>query len=160
MTHLSRRRLLQHMVAAAGATTLLAACGPAAPAASPTAPAPAATRPPTQQPAQPTAVSAAPTSAPTAAATVASAAAGKPGGIKIFRMGLSGDATELDPVRSTTEANNPPAEALYNYIGRYTYHPPLGTQILPELAEGWDVQDGARTYVFHLRKGVKYHDGS
>jgi hypothetical protein len=71
-----------------------------------------------------------------AAATVASAAAGKPGGVKIFRMGLSGDATEMDPVRSTTEANNPPAEALYNYVGRYTYHPPLGTQILPELAEG------------------------
>src|SRR5579859_2095367 len=152
MTQVSRRRFLQKTIvalaASAGGTTLLAACGPAAPTASPTAPQPAATRPPTSQP---TAVSAAATSAPTPAATAVSAAAGKPGGVKIFRMGLSGDATQLDPARSTTEANTPPSEALYNYAGRYTYHPPLGTQILPELAEAWDIQDGARTYMFHLR---------
>src|SRR5689334_22341088 len=131
MTQFSRRHFLRHVAAAAGSTTLLVACGPAAPAASPTATVaqPAATRPPTQQPSQPTAVSAVATSAPTPAATAASAAGGKPGGVKIFRMGLSGDATQLDPVRSTTEANNPPSEALYNYAGRYTYHPPLGTQI-------------------------------
>jgi ABC-type transport system substrate-binding protein len=78
----------------------------------------------------------------------------------MYRVGLSGDATELDPIRSTTEANNPPSEALYNYVGRYTYHPPLGTQINPELAESWEVQDGAKTFVFHLRKGARYHDGS
>jgi len=149
------------MATAAGATTLLVACGPAAPSAGPTAtaPQPAATRPPTQQPSQPTAVSAAASSVPSPAPTGVSAAAGKPGGVKIFRMGLSGDATQLDPARSTTEANNPPSEALYNYAARYAYHPPLGTQILPELAEAWDIQDGARTYVFHLRKGAKYHAG-
>ena len=54
----------------------------------------------------------------------------------------------------------PPWEALYNNATRTTYKPPLGPTIIPELAEGWDIQDGARTYVFHIRKGVKYHDGS
>ncbi|MDQ6830661.1 MAG: ABC transporter substrate-binding protein, partial [Gemmatimonadota bacterium] len=30
---------------------------------------------------------------------------------------------------------------------------------LPGLAERWDVTDGGRTYVFHLRRGVLWHDG-
>jgi peptide/nickel transport system substrate-binding protein len=155
-----RRRFLRHLALVAGGTTLVVACGPAVPAASPT-PEVAATRPPTQVPAaRPTGVSTVAASvAPTAAPTVGAAAAGKPGGVKIYRVGLSGDATELDPAKSTTQANNPPSEALYNYVGRYTYHPPLGTQINPELAESWEVQDGAKTFIFHLRKGVKFHEG-
>jgi peptide/nickel transport system substrate-binding protein len=159
MSIVSRRRFLRHLVVAAGGTTLLVACGPA-PAPTPAQPTAAATRPPTAEPAaRPTSVSAAATATPAPAPTVAVAAAA-PSGKKIYRVGLSGDATQLDPVKSTTEANTPPSEALYNYVGRYTYHPPLGTQIMPELAEGWEVQDGAKTFIFHLRKGVQYHGGN
>lgn len=32
-------------------------------------------------------------------------------------------------------------------------------QIMPCLAERWDVTDGGKTYVFHLRKGVKFTNG-
>jgi peptide/nickel transport system substrate-binding protein len=165
----TRRRFLHQLALAAGGTTLLVACGPAAPAAPAAPPQPtpelAPTRPPTQAPAaRPTGVSAPATgvaaSTPTPAAAAAGVAAGKPGGVKIYRVGLSGDATEMDPARSTTQANTPVQEALYNYVGRYTYQPPLGTDILPELAEGWEVQDGAKTFVFHLRTGVKFHDGN
>lgn len=31
--------------------------------------------------------------------------------------------------------------------------------VVPNLAESWDVEDGGRTYRFHLRQGVKMHDG-
>src|SRR5574341_1467385 len=31
--------------------------------------------------------------------------------------------------------------------------------VVPELAERWEWQDGGRTLVFHLRAGVKWHDG-
>jgi oligopeptide transport system substrate-binding protein len=29
----------------------------------------------------------------------------------------------------------------------------------PKIAESWDVEDGGTTYVFHLRRGVKFHNG-
>lgn len=32
-------------------------------------------------------------------------------------------------------------------------------EVVPCLAEKWDLTDGGKTYVFHLRKGVKYADG-
>lgn len=30
---------------------------------------------------------------------------------------------------------------------------------VPELAERWEIEDDGRTYVFHLRQGVRWHDG-
>jgi ABC-type transport system substrate-binding protein len=32
--------------------------------------------------------------------------------------------------------------------------------VIPDLASSWEVQDGGKTYLFHLHKGVKFHDGT
>jgi ABC-type transport system substrate-binding protein len=31
-------------------------------------------------------------------------------------------------------------------------------EVIPDLATSWEVQNGGKTYVFHLHKGVKFHD--
>ena len=32
--------------------------------------------------------------------------------------------------------------------------------IIPDMATSWDIQDEGRTYIFHLHKGITFHDGT
>jgi peptide/nickel transport system substrate-binding protein len=36
---------------------------------------------------------------------------------------------------------------------------PDGSSVVPNIAEGWDIVEGGREYVFHLREGMKWSDG-
>ncbi len=47
-------------------------------------------------------------------------------------------------------------DALYNQLIRVN----TAGEILPEIAESWDVSDDGLTYTFHLRSGVSFHDGT
>ncbi len=145
----SRRRFLKASSLATG-SLFLAACGPGAPPPAPTA------APNRAQPTQLPISSAAPKVE--TAATSAPAVAGKPGGVKIFKTSYLPDIDSMDPATITGAPDYQIGEAIYNYIGRYTYDPPLGTKINPELAT-WEIQDDGRTYIFNLRKGVKFHKG-
>jgi peptide/nickel transport system substrate-binding protein len=47
----------------------------------------------------------------------------------------------------------------YNCLIRTSPYDPMALDIVPELADSWDISDGGQTVTFHLHKGVKWHDG-
>jgi peptide/nickel transport system substrate-binding protein len=154
---LTRRELLRTavLVAAAGAVGTLAACAPAAPPASTSAPA-------QQAPAVATAVvpkdisgasvAAQPTAAPAAAGPPTAAPAPRGGGTLIAAQEV--DPVQLDPWTSSNFSSLQGYEHVYESLTGYDEK----TSIIPALAEKWDTPDD-KTYVFTLRKGVKFHNG-
>ena len=175
----SRRRLLMGAAATAGAA-LLAACGgstatntpatkpttvasPAAAAnsstgASPvptTAAAPAATTASSGSPvaaASPATTGAATTGAATTSASASSSLPGKKGGKLVWA--LESDPVNLIPYGGVSTSNMWGKEFIYDSLLAWD----KDLNVIPALAESYDQPD-ATSYVFHLRKGVKFHDG-
>ena len=48
----------------------------------------------------------------------------------------------------------------YNCLIRTSPYDPMALDIIPELADTWDINDGGKTITFHLHKDVKWHDGT
>ena len=72
-------------------------------------------------------------------------------------LGMVLEPPNLDPTGGAAAATD---EVVYaNVFEGLTRFGPNGS-IEPGLAERWDVQDEGRTYVFHLRQGVTFHDGA
>ena len=63
---------------------------------------------------------------------------------------------ELDPYASVTAANR---EVLFN-VFEGLVKPDADGNLVPAVAERWEISDDQLTYTFHLRPGVKFHDGS
>src|SRR5712692_6060681 len=159
--HASRRDLLR---LALGATAVLVveACGPS-PSGSGAAPAtPAAAAPATGATAAPAKPAAAPTTQPAAAqatqpaaapTTQPAAAQAARGGL--LRVGLDVDADSLDPRLTKNTSGFRIKELAFN--GLVAINPDYSP--VADLAEKWDNPDD-KTWVFHLRPGVKFHDGS
>lgn len=142
------RRLFLSTAAAAAVTAALAACGGSGSA-------PAATSTAKPQPTSSSGTS--PTIAVGSASAPQAALPGKPGGKKIFRAAFPSDVQNMDSAAITTDPDNQAGEAIYNYMARYTYNPPLGTDILPDLAEKWEISPDAKVFTFHLRQGAQFH---
>src|SRR6266480_2651668 len=74
---------------------------------------------------------------------------------KDFVIGLSGDATSLNPVVATDGQS---------YIAEWPLFDSLveldqGLNVKPLLAESWEVSRDGLTYTFKLKRNVKWHDG-
>ncbi|MBW1995273.1 MAG: hypothetical protein JRI77_12630, partial [Deltaproteobacteria bacterium] len=63
-------------------------------------------------------------------------------------------AVGLDPHLSITFSTYTFTEHVYECLLRYDYN----MELMPGLAVSWDHPDPL-TYIFHLRKGVKWHNG-
>src|SRR5439155_1109733 len=90
-----------------------------------------------------------------AAQTGASAKPAGPTGTLTFLWG--GDTDKLDPPAMTTQEGFIATTAFYEGLVRYKAN---STDVEPALAERWDVSSDGLTYTFHLKSGVKFHDGT
>src|SRR5437867_11106054 len=91
-----------------------------------------------------------------AAQTGASAKPAGPTGTLTFLWG--GDTDKLDPPTMTSQEGFIATTALYEGLVRYK---PNSTDVEPALAERLpDISSDGLAYTFHLRSGIKFHDGS
>ncbi len=88
---------------------------------------------------------------------IAMGAAEKPryGGTLVF--GRGGDSVGLDPAFETDGNSFMVCDNIYDQLVTYAEE---STEIIPDLATKWEISPDGLTYTFHLRKGVKFHDGT
>lgn len=168
---ISRRTFLQRAAVAglSGATiaTILAACGGTAPTATVAVPQATATTVPTAQPVVPgqVTVAATPAAARTAVATTAAApgttptaapAAAQPVRGGKLTVGMAGEPIGLDP--------GGPSNVNSHTLQMHMYDSLLAMdtsfKIYPWLATSYRLSDDQKSYIFTLRRDVKFHDGT
>ncbi|MCX6090246.1 MAG: ABC transporter substrate-binding protein [Candidatus Atribacteria bacterium] len=71
--------------------------------------------------------------------------------------GSAGDASRLDPADVTDGISISMTDNLFESLVRYKSGT---TEVEPDLAESWDISQDGLTFTFHLRKEVKFHDGT
>ena len=75
-----------------------------------------------------------------------------------LRYAVHNAPAHFDVHQSGTVANIGPQSPMYDTLLRRD--PKDGQTIIPDLAWKWDISPDGKRYTFHLRKGVKFHDGA
>ena len=75
-----------------------------------------------------------------------------------LRYGVHNAPAHFDVHQSGTVANIGPQSPMYDTLLRRD--PRDGQTIIPDLAWKWEIAPDGKKYTFHLRKGVKFHDGA
>ena len=76
------------------------------------------------------------------------------GGTLVYARGS--DAVGLDPGGETDGESMKVCDNIYENLVTYAEE---STDIVPELATRWEISEDGKTYTFHLRQGVRFHDG-
>jgi oligopeptide transport system substrate-binding protein len=74
---------------------------------------------------------------------------------KIYKFPCSNKIKTLDPAHATNMSEESIISEIYNSLVSVNEN----FEITPELAESWEYDNQIATYTFHLRKGVKFHNG-
>lgn len=80
---------------------------------------------------------------------------GDKGNLKTVRINVSAEPDSLDPWQSAASDT----EGIFHNVFQGLCLYDEGGEIIPGLAESWDVSEDGRTYTFHLRQGVVFHNG-
>lgn len=80
---------------------------------------------------------------------------GKPAYGDILVRGDIGDASNLIPLLASDTASHNICGMIYNGLVKYD----KDMNVVGDLAESWDISQNGLVITFHLRKGVKWHDG-
>ncbi len=72
-------------------------------------------------------------------------------------VSMAADPTGLDPEAVLNNTSGFVMSTIYDGLTRYK---PGTVEVEPGLAQSWDISSDGMTYTFHLRKGVKFQDGS
>lgn len=75
----------------------------------------------------------------------------------VLRVAFDGDPNCIDPQQA---GNNTALNVGRQLVDSLTDQDPHSAQIVPWLAERWDVSDDSRQFDFHLRDGLTFADGS
>jgi len=67
----------------------------------------------------------------------------------------SGDARTFVPILASDSASSDICGLIFNGLVKYDKN----INLVGDLAESWDIEDEGKTIIFHLRKGVRWHDG-
>lgn len=76
---------------------------------------------------------------------------------KIFVFAKSGDPVGLDPANVTDGESIYVTQQILETLVKYKDE---NTEVIPALAESWESSKDGLTWTFHLRKDVKFHDGT
>jgi peptide/nickel transport system substrate-binding protein len=78
----------------------------------------------------------------------------EPENSNILTVGIESNPTNLDPRFSTDAVSAKITTLIFNGLLKRDET----MRLLPDLAEGWEMRDDF-TYIFRLKKGIKFHDG-
>lgn len=84
------------------------------------------------------------------------------GGDNVLVIASGGEIPALDPHSINGTIGLRVTDAIYETLVREDLATETKTapEVLPSLAESWEVADDGRTYTFAIRKGVTFHDGT
>ncbi len=77
-------------------------------------------------------------------------------GPRVFRYRLASDPPSLDTIHCTDTSS---ATIVLKIFEGLVDQDPATMEIIPALAEKWEISEDGLTYTFHLKKGVFFHNG-